>query len=260
MCVNDIVCAGAKPLFFLDYIACGKNSPARVEAIVSGVAEGCVQAGCALVGGETAEMPGFYPENEYDLAGFSVGMAEKSQIITGEGMKAGDVLIGLASSGPHSNGFSLIRRAFDLDNDPEKLNGHFDGLSGTLGEALLAPTKIYVKPALALIAAVPVLGIAHITGGGFYENLPRMLKNGLSVKVDKNVIPANPVFDLIARAGDIPERDMYNTFNMGVGMAAVVHAEDAEKALSILKEAGENAFVLGEIILSEAGREGEVLL
>lgn len=247
MCVNDVVCAGAKPLVFLDYIACGKNVPERIADIVAGVAEGCVQAGCALVGGETAEMPGFYPEDDYDLAGFTVGAVDKSKILSNEKMAPGDVLIALPSSGVHSNGFSLVRRVFDLENHPEVLNTYYDSMGKTLGEALLAPTKIYVKPVLALLEQVDVRGISHITGGGFYENIPRSLKEGCCAKIKKEDVRTPALFAEIAKAGNIPERDMFNTFNMGVGMVITVPADQADQAIEILKANGEDAYRLGVI-------------
>ena len=256
MCVNDIICGGAKPLFFLDYIACGKNVPEKMAAIVSGIAEGCVQAGCALVGGETAEMPGFYPEDEYDLAGFSVGVVDKDKIIDTAGVQVGDVVLALPSSGVHSNGFSLVRKIFRLNERAEVLHEYVESLGETLGEALLRPTSIYVKPVLALLEAVEVHGLSHITGGGFYENLPRCLPEGVSVVLDKAAIVTPPIFDLIAQAGNIPERDMYNTFNMGVGMAAIVPASCEAKALDTLRAAGVEAYRLGQIV---AGNR-EVLL
>ncbi len=250
MCVNDVICCGAKPLFFLDYIACGKNVPEKIAAIVSGVAEGCVQSGAALIGGETAEMPGFYPIDEYDLAGFAVGIVEKDRIVNRDLMKAGDVVIALPSSGVHSNGFSLVRRVFDVENcdltsPREELGGR------SLGEALLAPTKIYVKPVLALLEQVTVKGISHITGGGFYENIPRSIPDGLGVKIAKSDVRKLPIFDLLQKTGNIPERDMYNTFNMGVGMSIVVGADEADKALEILRANGEDAYVLGNVIESD---------
>ncbi len=258
MCVNDIVCAGAKPLFFLDYIACGKNLPARIEAIVAGVAEGCVQAGCALIGGETAEMPGFYPEDEYDLAGFSVGLADKKSIPDAANLQAGDVLVGLPSSGVHSNGFSLVRRALGLDGENARaaLNAFVPELAATVGETLLTPTRVYARAALALFAALPVGGLAHITGGGFYENIPRMLPQGLSARIDTASLPTPPIFAYIAKAGGIPQRDMFNTFNMGLGMCAAVRPQNADEALRVLREAGEAPFVLGELVPGG----GEVLL
>lgn len=246
MCVNDIICCGAKPLFFLDYIACGKNIPERIASIVSGVAEGCVQSGAALIGGETAEMPGFYPVDEYDLAGFSVGVVDKSKILDPSTMKAGDVVIALPSSGVHSNGFSLVRKVFDVENSDiksprEELGGK------SIGETLLTPTKIYVKPVLALLEQVKVKGISHITGGGFYENIPRSIPDGLGAVIERNAVRVLPIFDLIAKEGNISERDMFNTFNMGVGMSIVVAQEDAEKAVEILKANGEDAYVIGKI-------------
>ena len=251
MCVNDVVCAGAKPLVFLDYIACGKNVPERIADLVKGVAEGCVQAGCALVGGETAEMPGFYPENEYDLAGFTVGAVDKSKILSNESMKPGDVIIALPSSGVHSNGFSLVRRVFDLENHPEVLKKYHEELGCTLGEALLAPTRIYVKQALAVMEKVQVKGVSHITGGGFYENIPRSLKKGCCARIKKSDVRTPALFDLLQKTGNIPERDMFNTFNMGVGMILTVAAEDAQTALDILKAQGEDAYILGEIAEGE---------
>ena len=249
MCVNDIICCGAKPLFFLDYIACGKNIPERIADIVAGVAEGCVQSGSALIGGETAEMPGFYPEDEYDLAGFTVGMVDKAKVIDGSKVKKGDVVIGISSSGVHSNGFSLVRKVFGLNTDKayDNLMTKYDELGTTLGEALIVPTKIYVKAIEALTSAVEVKAISHITGGGFYENLPRMLPDGASI-VCKKDFERPAIFSVLQKVGEIPERDMFNTFNMGVGMACVVNAEDADKAVEAIKAAGENAFVLGEII------------
>ena len=250
MCVNDIICCGAKPLFFLDYIACGKNIPERIASIVSGVAEGCVQSGAALIGGETAEMPGFYPVDEYDLAGFSVGVVDKSKILDPSTMKAGDVVIALPSSGVQSNGFSLVRKVFDVENSDiksprEELGGK------SIGETLLAPTKIYVKPVLALLEQVKVKGISHITGGGFYENIPRSIPDGLGAVIERKAVRVLPIFDLIAKEGNISERDMFNTFNMGVGMSIVVAREDAEKAVEILKANGEDAYVIGKIENSE---------
>ncbi len=247
MCVNDVVCAGAKPLIFLDYIACGKNVPERVAQMVAGVAEGCVQAGCALVGGETAEMPGFYPEDEYDLAGFTVGAVDKNKILSNEGMEPGDVIIALPSSGVHSNGFSLVRRVFDLEGHPEVLKEYHEDLGCTLGEALLAPTKIYVKPVLAVMDQLTVKGVSHITGGGFYENIPRSLKKGCKAVIKKEDVRTPALFGHIQKAGNIPQRDMFNTFNMGVGMTLVVAKEDADKALEILKAHGEDAYLLGVI-------------
>ena len=254
MCVNDIICCGAKPLLFLDYIACGKNVPERIAEIVSGIAEGCVQSGAALVGGETAEMPGFYPADEYGLAGFSVGVVDKSKIIDHKTMKEGDIVIALPSSGVHSNGFSLVRKVFDIEN--ADIRTPLAELSGkSLGEALLAPTKIYVKPMLALFEKVQVKAVSHITGGGFYENIPRSIPDGLCAKIKKDSVRVLPIFDLIAKTGEIPERDMFNTFNMGVGMSVVISAEDAEKALAILKESGEDAYIMGEIVSASSGSE-----
>ena len=250
MCVNDIICSGARPLFFLDYIACGKNVPEKIAAIVSGVAEGCVQAGCALIGGETAEMPGFYPADEYDLAGFSVGAVNKEDIIDNKTMKAGDVMLALPSSGVHSNGFSLVRRVFDVENaDIQSPVATLGGRS--VGETLLTPTKIYVKPVMALLSKISVKGISHITGGGFYENIPRSIPDGLGAKSEKSAVRVLPIFDLIAKKGGVPERDMFNTFNMGVGMSVVVDKNDADAALAILREHGEDAYVLGEIVESD---------
>lgn len=250
MCVNDVICAGAKPLFFLDYIAVGKNEPERVASIVEGVAEGCVQAGCALIGGETAEMPGFYPVDEYDLAGFAVGIVDKSKILDNKRMKEGDAIIAMPSSGVHSNGFSLVRKVFDIEN--ADLNTPRAELGGKgLGDALLAPTKIYVKPVLALLNEVDVKGMSHITGGGFYENIPRSIPDGLCAEIDKSKVKVLPIFDLIRKTGGISERDMFNTFNMGVGMSVVVKAEDADKALKILKANGEDAYLMGKIIKSD---------
>ena len=250
MCVNDIICCGAKPLIFLDYIACGKNYPEKIAEIVSGVAEGCVRAGAALVGGETAEMPGFYPEDEYDLAGFSVGVVDKSMLIDNSKMKEGDVIIALPSSGVHSNGFSLVRKVFDVEN--ADISTPIDELDGkSLGETLLTPTKIYVKPVLSLLQNVNVKGISHITGGGFYENIPRSIPDGLCAKIHKDKVRVLPIFKLIAEKGGISERDMFNTFNMGVGMSVVVSEKEAEKALEVLKENGEDAYVIGQIIKAE---------
>ena len=247
MCVNDIICAGAKPLFFLDYIACGKNVPERIADIVKGVAEGCVQAGAALIGGETAEMPGFYPEDEYDLAGYSTGVVDKDRIINNKTMKAGDVIIALPSSGVHSNGFSLVRKVFDIENADIKTP--LEELGGrSLGETLLTPTKIYVKPVLTLMEQVAVRGISHITGGGFYENIPRSIPDGLCARIKKDDVRILPIFKLIQEKGGISERDMFNTFNMGVGMSVTVPADEADKALEILRACGEDAYILGEII------------
>ena len=250
MCVNDIICSGAKPLFFLDYIACGKNVPERIADIVEGVCEGCVQSGAALIGGETAEMPGFYPIDEYDLAGYCTGVVDKAKIIDNNTMKAGDVVIALPSSGVHSNGFSLVRKVFDVENsDIKSPVAELGGKS--IGEILLTPTKIYVKPILALLEQITVKGISHITGGGFYENIPRSIPAGLGAKINKSAIRILPIFDLIAKRGNITERDMFNTFNMGVGMSVVVAKEDAERALEILKANGEDAYLIGEIIESD---------
>ena len=252
MCVNDIICCGAKPLFFLDYIAVGKNFPEKVAAIVSGVAEGCVQSGASLIGGETAEMPGFYPEDEYDLAGFAVGVVDKDKILNNKTIKEGDVVIALPSSGVHSNGFSLVRRVLDVEN--EDIKTPLAELGGkSIGETLLAPTKIYVKPMLALFEEVTVKAVSHITGGGFYENIPRSIPKGFGAKIEKSALRIPPIFDMIAKRGNIPERDMFNTFNMGVGMSVVVAKEDAQKALDILHTNGEDAYIMGEIIVSEEG-------
>lgn len=250
MCVNDIICCGAKPLFFLDYVAVGKNRPEKVATIVSGVAEGCVQAGCSLIGGETAEMPGFYPEDEYDLAGFSVGVVDKEKILNNRTIREGDVVIALPSSGVHSNGFSLVRRVFDVEN--RDLNAPVAELGGqSIGQALLTPTKIYVKPMLALFEQITVKAVSHITGGGFYENIPRSIPDGFGVKIDKASLRILPIFDLIAKTGKIPERDMFNTFNMGVGMSVVVDKNDADQALAILKEHGQDAYIMGQTEKSE---------
>ena len=250
MCVNDIICCGAKPLFFLDYIACGKNYPEKIAAIVGGVAEGCVQSGCELIGGETAEMPGFYPIDEYDLAGFTVGAVDRSKVINNKLMCEGDVVIAIPSSGVHSNGFSLVRKVFDVENCD--LKSPLEELGGkSLGETLLTPTKIYVKPMLALMSEVTVKGVSHITGGGFYENIPRSIPDGLGARIDKSKVRVLPIFKLIERVGGITERDMFNTFNMGVGMSVVVAKEDAERALEILKANGEDAYLIGEIINSD---------
>ncbi|MBQ1207517.1 MAG: phosphoribosylformylglycinamidine cyclo-ligase [Lachnospiraceae bacterium] len=254
MCVNDIICVGAKPLFFLDYIACGKNIPEKIADIVGGVAEGCVQSGAALIGGETAEHPGMMPEEDYDLAGFAVGIVDKKKILDNTKMAAGDVVIALPSTGIHSNGFSLIRKVFDIDNNNPELYVPRQELGGkTIGETLLTPTKIYVKPVLALIEAVTVKGISHITGGGFYENIPRSIPKGLGAKIDRSAIKVLPIFDLIAKTGNIPERDMFNTYNMGVGMSVVVSKEEADKAIEVLKANDIDAYVIGEIIESEEG-------
>lgn len=251
MCVNDVICCGARPLFFLDYIACGKNIPEKIAQIVAGVAEGCVQAGSALIGGETAEHPGMMPENDYDLAGFSVGIVDKKKIIDNSRMAEGDVVIALASSGVHSNGFSLVRKVFDVENNPDlmKPNEFLGGRS--IAETLLTPTKIYVKSILALLEKVDVKGISHITGGGFYENIPRSIPDGLCAKIDKSAIKVLPIFRLIAETGNIPERDMFNTFNMGVGMSVIVPAAQAAEALDILTAQGEDAYVIGTIVKNE---------
>ena len=254
MCVNDIICVGAKPLCFLDYIACGKNNPEKIAMIVKGVSDGCVQSESALVGGETAEMPGFYPEDEYDLAGFAVGIVDKNNVLDKNNVKEGDVLIALPSSGVHSNGFSLVRKVFDVESaDISKPASELGGKS--IGEVLLTPTKIYVKPVLALLKEVKVKSIAHITGGGFYENIPRSLPEGLGAVIKREDIKVLPIFDLIAKEGNIPERDMFNTFNMGVGMTIIVSKEDADKAIEILKDNGEDAYVLGTISKSDEGVE-----
>ena len=252
MCANDIICAGAKPLFFLDYIACGKNVPEKIADIVKGVADGCVQSGAALIGGETAEMPGFYPVDEYDLAGFCVGVMDKDKALNNASIQEGDVVIALPSSGVHSNGFSLVRKVFDIEN--VDLKTPVEELGGkSLGETLLTPTKIYVKPMLALFEQITVKGVSHITGGGFYENIPRSIPKGLGAKIEKKNVRVLPIFNLLQKTGNIPERDMYNTYNMGVGMSVVVAKEDAEKAIEILKANGENAYYLGEIIKSDEG-------
>ena len=251
MCANDVICTGASPMFFLDYMALGKNIPEKVATIVAGVAEGCKKANCSLIGGETAEMPGFYPVDEYDLAGFCVGIVDKKKIINNKTIEIGDKVIGLKSSGVHSNGFSLVRKVFEVNK--ENLNEYVESLGCTVGEALLKPTKIYVKPILKLIEQVKVKGISHITGGGFYENMPRMLREGVALKIDKNSYEVPPIFKLIAERGNIPERDMYNTFNMGIGMAVIVPESEVEKSLEILKQAGEEAYLIGEVI--EGNRE-----
>ncbi len=250
MCVNDIACAGGEPLFFLDYIACGKNDPEKIASIVSGVAKGCQEANAALIGGETAEMPGFYPVDEYDLAGFAVGIVDRKNMIDGKELKAGDVLIGLASSGIHSNGYSLVRRVFNMNT--EALNTHFDSLGTTLGEALLTPTRIYVKAMAALKNGnVKVKACSHITGGGFYENIPRMLRTGVHAFIKKDSYPVPPIFSMLAKDGSIEEKVMYNTYNMGIGMLLAVDKEDTDKAFTLLKEAGETPYIVGEI------REGD---
>ena len=256
MCVNDIICCGAKPLFFLDYIACGKNYPEKIAAIVSGVAEGCVQSGAALIGGETAEHPGMMPKEDYDLAGFAVGVVDKKKILDNNKMSEGDIVIALPSTGIHSNGFSLCRKVFDIDNNNPELYVPREDLGGkTIAEALLVPTRIYVKPVLALLEKVDVKGISHITGGGFYENIPRSIPDGLMAKINKSAIKVLPIFDVIAKVGDIPERDMYNTYNMGVGMSIVVAKEDASTAIEILKAHGEDAYIIGEIVKGDEGVE-----
>lgn len=255
MCVNDIICVGAKPLFFLDYIACGKNVPERIEQIVKGVCDGCVQSGAALIGGETAEMPGFYPEDEYDLAGYSTGVVDKTRILRKEEMRPGDVVLALPSSGVHSNGFSLVRKVFDVEHTD--LHAPVAELGGaSLGETLLTPTRIYVKPVLALLDRVRVKGISHITGGGFYENIPRSIPDGLQARIEKNAVRVLPIFDLIAKTGNISERDMFNTFNMGVGMSIVVSPEDETLALEVLHDNGVDAYRIGVI---ETGEERIVL-
>ena len=249
MCVNDIICCGAKPLFFLDYIACGKNVPEKIAEIVGGVAEGCVQSGAALIGGETAEHPGMMPTEDYDLAGFAVGIVDKKKILDNSRMEAGDVVIALPSTGIHSNGFSLCRKVFDIDNNNPEIYVPREELGGkSIAEALLVPTRIYVKPVLALLEKVDVKGISHITGGGFYENIPRSIPDGLCARIDKRAVKVLPIFDVIAAWGNIPERDMYNTYNMGVGMSIVVPAKEVELSLSVLKENGIDAYVIGEII------------
>ncbi len=251
MCVNDIICCGAKPQFFLDYVAVGKNYPEKVAKIVSGVAEGCVQSGCALIGGETAEMPGFYPEDEYDLAGFAVGVVDKDKILDPSTQKAGDIVIAIKSSGVHSNGFSLVRKVFTVNE--QNLLRHNADLGMTLGDALITPTKIYVKAVMSLLDSVKVKSISHITGGGFYENIPRSLPNGITAKIDRSAVQVLPIFDLIAKTGNIPERDMFNTFNMGVGMVVVVDKADADKAVAAINAAGEEAYVMGELVDGDEG-------
>ena len=254
MCVNDIICCGARPLFFLDYIACGKNVPEKIAAIVGGVAEGCVQSGAALIGGETAEHPGMMPEDEYDLAGFAVGIVDKNKILDNTKTKEGDVVIALASSGVHSNGFSLVRKVFDIDNNPDTLYVPCDELGGaSVAETLLTPTKIYVKSVLALLEKVNVKGISHITGGGFYENIPRALPDGYTAKINRSAVKVLPIFELIAKTGNIPERDMFNTYNMGVGMSITVPAEEVDTALEVLRACGEDAYVIGEIVKGDEG-------
>ena len=252
MCVNDIICSGAKPQFFLDYIACGRNYPEKIAEIVKGVAEGCVQSGCALIGGETAEHPGLMPDEEYDLAGFAVGVVDKEKILNPDSQKAGDILIAIKSSGVHSNGFSLVRKVFDVSR--ESISRTYDEIGGkTLGEALLTPTRIYVKAVMHLLEKVKVKSISHITGGGFYENIPRSLPDGLSASIKRSDVRVLPIFDLIQRAGKIPERDMFNTYNMGVGMICCVAPEDADKAVEAINEAGECAYVLGKLVESDEG-------
>ncbi len=252
MCVNDIICCGAQPLFFLDYIACGKNRPEKIAQIVGGIAEGCVQSGAALIGGETAEMPGFYPEDEYDLAGFAVGVVDKPKILDNKTVAAGDAIIALPSSGVHSNGFSLVRRVFDVEHSD--ITAPVTELSGkSVGETLLTPTKIYVKPMQKLFSQVRVKAVSHITGGGFYENIPRSLPDGFGARIEKAAVRVLPIFELIQKAGNIPERDMFNTFNMGVGMSVVVAAEDADRALAILRENGEDAYLIGETARQDDG-------
>ena len=247
MCVNDVACAGGEPLYFLDYIACGKNEPEKIASIVSGVCEGCIQAGAALIGGETAEMPGFYPEDEYDLAGFAVGVADEKDLITGENIKPGDKLVGIASSGVHSNGFSLVRRVFDVNET--NLKRFYPELGATLGEALLTPTKIYVKALRAVRdAGITIKGCSHITGGGFYENIPRMLPEGIVARVNKDSYPVLPIFRLMQKKGEIDEKIMYNTFNMGIGMVLALDSAEAEKAVEALKAAGEDAYIIGETV------------
>ena len=256
MCVNDVACAGGEPLYFLDYIACGKNYPEKIAAIVSGVCEGCVQSDAALIGGETAEMPGFYPEDEYDLAGFAVGVADQKDLVTGQNIKPGDALVGIASSGVHSNGFSLVRKVFDVSET--NLKRYYPELGATLGDTLLTPTKIYVKALRAVReAGVTIKGCSHITGGGFYENIPRSLPEGLSAKIQREDVRVLPIFEHIAETGSISEHDMFNTFNMGVGMICIVSAEDAPQAVQVLREAGEDAYLLGEVVASP---EGVILL
>lgn len=251
MCVNDVICCGAKPLFFLDYIACGKNIPEKIAAIVSGVAEGCVQAGCALIGGETAEHPGMMAEDDYDLAGFTVGVVDRDKVFDNNTVKAGDAIIALPSTGVHSNGFSLVRKVFDVEN--KDINIYSDELGKTVGEALLTPTKIYVKPVLALAEKVNIKAVSHITGGGFYENIPRCLPDGFTAQIDRKALRILPIFDLLQKTGNIPERDMFNTYNMGVGMSLVVDSDKADEALQILKANDEDAYLIGEITKSDAG-------
>ena len=252
MCVNDIACAGGEPLFFLDYIACGKNFPEKIATIVKGVADGCIQSGAALIGGETAEMPGFYPEDEYDLAGFAVGIVDEKELITGEHIKAGDALIGIASSGVHSNGFSLVRKVFDMTK--ESLDTYYEELGTTLGEALIAPTKIYVKALRSIKeAGVTVKGCSHITGGGFYENIPRMLPDGMNARIQKDSYPVLPIFKLLQKTGNLEEKMMYNTYNMGIGMVLAVEKADADKAMEAVRKAGETPYLIGEVTAGEKG-------
>ena len=251
MCVNDVICCGAKPQFFLDYIACGKNYPEKIAQIVAGVAEGCVQAECALIGGETAEHPGLMPEEEYDLAGFTVGVVDKDKILKPDTQKAGDIMIGIKSSGVHSNGFSLVRKVFDVENNPDLMKPCAELGGASIAETLLEPTRIYVKSILALLEQVDVKGISHITGGGFYENIPRSIPDGLCAEIELSSVKVLPIFDLIAKTGSIPQRDMFNTFNMGVGMSVVVPADQAELALQILNGHGEDAYVIGRIVRNE---------
>ena len=256
MCVNDIACAGGEPLFFLDYIACGKNEPEKIASIVSGVAEGCRQSNAALIGGETAEMPGFYPVEEYDLAGFSVGIVDKDKIIDGSRLESGNVIIGVKSSGVHSNGYSLVRKVFDINNSDEcskRLNTYSDELGMSIGEALLTPTKIYVKPLLAAIEAADVRAVSHITGGGFYENIPRMLKDGTRAKINKNSVDVLPIFNMIQKLGDVSEHDMFNTYNMGIGLMLAVSRDSADAAIAAIEKCGESACVVGEITDGEKG-------
>lgn len=245
MCVNDVICCGAKPLFFLDYIACGKNIPEKIAEIVGGVAEGCVQAGCALIGGETAEHPGMMAEEDYDLAGFTVGIVDRDKVFDNKTVQSGDAIIALPSTGVHSNGFSLVRKVFDVEN--KDINVYSDTLGKTVGEALLTPTKIYVKPVLALAEKVSIKAVSHITGGGFYENIPRSIPEGFTAKIDRSALRILPIFELLQKTGNIPERDMFNTYNMGVGMSLVVAADKADEALRILKANGEDAYLIGEI-------------
>lgn len=251
MCVNDVICCGAKPLFFLDYIACGKNIPEKIAAIASGVAEGCVQAGCALIGGETAEHPGMMAEDDYDLAGFTVGIVDRDRVFDNKTVQAGDAILALPSTGVHSNGFSLVRKVFDVEN--KDLQVYSDELGATIGEALLTPTKIYVKSVLALAETMQIKAVSHITGGGFYENIPRSIPKGLTAKIDRTALRIPPIFTLLQQTGNVPERDMFNTYNMGVGMSLVVSADKADEAVSILKANGENAYIIGEIIKGDAG-------